>query len=91
MLLLTINPGYHSLFSHIDPEIQLDRVVMKVPATWEGLQACKALTLEGIQTLATTVFSMEQCILAGEVGCVSISPFIHDLKRLSMPRYATFK
>lgn len=78
--------GYHSIFRHLDPEIDVNRVVMKVPATWEGLQACKTLTTEGVQTLATTVFSMEQCILAGEAGCVSISPFIHDLKRLTVPR-----
>ncbi|KAJ5116667.1 hypothetical protein N7456_001015 [Penicillium angulare] len=78
---------YHSIFHYIDPTIDLNRVVMKVPATWEGLQACRALTTEGIKTLGTTVFSMEQCILAGEVGCVSVSPFINDLKRLVDPSY----
>lgn len=83
---LTTEIGYHSIFHYIDPTIDLNRVVMKVPATWEGLQACRALTTEGIKTLGTTVFSMEQCILAGEVGCVSVSPFINDLKRLVDPR-----
>ncbi|KAJ5613854.1 hypothetical protein N7528_007508 [Penicillium herquei] len=50
-----------------------------------------ALTFEElaveVATLGTTVFSMEQCILAGEVGCVSVSPFIHDLKKLVCPNY----
>ncbi|KAJ5726087.1 uncharacterized protein N7483_007444 [Penicillium malachiteum] len=78
---------YHSLFRFFDTQCNLNRVVMKVPATWEGLQACKTLTTEGIQTLATTVFSMEQCILAGEAGCLSVSPFIHDLKKLVCPSY----
>jgi transaldolase len=53
---------------------------MKVPATFEGLQACRALFQSGVQTLATTVFTMEQAILAAEVNCVSISPFVHELK-----------
>ena len=49
-------------------------------ATWEGLQACRQLTTFGIQTLATTVFTIEQAILAGECGCMYISPFVHELK-----------
>jgi transaldolase len=58
----------------------LSRLVMKVPATWEGLQACRQLRQEGIKTLATIVFGLEQSILAGEAGCVSVSPFLHELK-----------
>lgn len=53
---------------------------MKVPATFEGLRACHKLRAEGIKTLATAVFNMEQAILAGEAGCISISPFVHELK-----------
>ncbi|KAJ5738620.1 hypothetical protein N7493_001775 [Penicillium malachiteum] len=78
---------YHSLFRYFDAKCDLKRVVMKVPATWEGLQACRTLTTEGIQTLGTTVFSIEQCILAGEAGCLSVSPFIHDLKKLVCPNH----
>jgi transaldolase len=53
---------------------------MKVAATWEGLQACRVLKAEKFRTLATMVFSMEQVMLAGEVGVVSISPFLHEAK-----------
>lgn len=53
---------------------------MKVAATWEGLTACRILKADGLRTLATMVFSMEQVILAGEVGVVSISPFLHEVK-----------
>jgi transaldolase len=53
---------------------------MKVAATWEGLQACRILKEEKFRTLATMVFSMEQVVLAGEVGVVSISPFLHEPK-----------
>ena len=49
-------------------------------STWEGLQACRELTSLGIKTLATTLFTMEQAVLAAEAGCFSISPFVHELK-----------
>ena len=58
----------------------MSRLCVKVAATWEGLQACQKLTALGISTLATTLFTMEQVILAGEVGCAYISPFVHELK-----------
>lgn len=72
--------GYHRIFSHIQPNFDSSRVVMKVPGTYEGLRACRELKAQGIKTLSTTVFTMEQVILAGEAGCVSISPFVHELK-----------
>lgn len=58
----------------------MSRLCVKVVATWEGLQACRELTTLGIHTLATTLFTMEQAILAGEVGCTYIAPFVHELK-----------
>lgn len=64
----------------LDPAFDTNRCVMKVAATWEGLQTCRQLALCGIKTLATTVFTTEQVILAGEAGCVSMSPFVHEAK-----------
>ena len=60
---------------------------MKVPATWDGLQACSRLKTDGIKTLATTVFTMEQAILAAEAGCISISPFAYELRAHTNPSY----
>ncbi|KAJ5682152.1 hypothetical protein N7462_005317 [Penicillium macrosclerotiorum] len=91
---LMVNPSYaywkekmieagnrlHTLFNIMDPAFDTSHLVIKVPATWEGLQACHELQFNGIKTLATTVFTMEQAVLAGEAGCVSISPFVHELK-----------
>ncbi|RCI16259.1 hypothetical protein L249_3182 [Ophiocordyceps polyrhachis-furcata BCC 54312] len=71
--------GY-SLCQAIEPSFDLSRLVMKVSSTWEGLQACSKLKRDGIKTLATTLFTMEQVVLAGEAGCTSISPFIHELR-----------
>lgn len=67
----------------------MSRLCIKVVATWEGLQACKRLTALGINTLATTLFTMEQVILAGEVGCIYIAPFVHELKAFFDTTYVT--
>ncbi|KAJ5419620.1 Aldolase-type TIM barrel, partial [Penicillium crustosum] len=71
----------HKICRLLDPALDdTNRLVMKVAATWEGLQACRELALCGIKTLATTVFTMEQVVLAGEAGCISMSPFVHEAK-----------
>lgn len=67
----------------------MPRLCVKVVATWEGLQACRELTALGISTLATTLFTMEQAILAGEVGCAYIAPFVHELKAFFDSTYVT--
>ncbi|KAF7502160.1 hypothetical protein GJ744_006874 [Endocarpon pusillum] len=64
----------------LEPNFDLSRLCIKVASTWEGLQACRKLKELGIKTLATTLFTMEQAVLAAEVGCVSVSPFVHELK-----------
>lgn len=42
--------------------------------------ACRALEESGMRTLATTVFSMAQAILAAEVGCTYVAPYVNKLK-----------
>ncbi|CAK1356381.1 Transaldolase [Cercospora beticola] len=71
---------FHKIAHDLDPSFDLSRLIMKVPATWEGLQACRKLKDDNIKTLATTLFTMEQVVLAGEAGCISISPFAHELR-----------
>ncbi|KAL2784497.1 aldolase [Aspergillus keveii] len=77
----------HELFKIADPFCDDTRFVMKVAATWEGLQACRELRNLGIKTLGTTLFCMEQAVLAGQAGCVSISPFVRELKEMIDPSF----
>ena len=61
-----------------------DRVLIKVAATWEGIQAAKALEHEGIHCNLTLVFAFCQAVACGEAGVTLISPFvgrIHDWYR----------
>ncbi|PFH62481.1 hypothetical protein XA68_13383 [Ophiocordyceps unilateralis] len=71
---------FHQICRGLEPSFDLSRLIMKVPSTWEGLQACSRLKSDNIKTLATTLFTMEQVVLAGEAGCTSISPFVHELR-----------
>ncbi|KAL2069172.1 hypothetical protein VTL71DRAFT_15510 [Oculimacula yallundae] len=68
------------LFQILDPNFDRTRVCVKIPSTWEGLQACRILKDMDIKTLATTLFTIEQASLAGEVGCHYIAPYVNELK-----------
>lgn len=50
-------------------------IVVKLPLTPAGLQACRALTDEGIKTNVTLCFSVPQALLAARAGATYISPF----------------
>jgi transaldolase len=52
------------------------RVLIKIAATWEGIQAAKQLELEGFHTNLTLLFAKCQAIACGDVGVKLISPFV---------------
>ncbi|KAH7336075.1 transaldolase [Rhexocercosporidium sp. MPI-PUGE-AT-0058] len=68
------------LFRYLDSSFDNTRVCIKIPSTWEGLQACRILEASKTTTLATTLFTIEQASLAGEVGCHYIAPYVNELK-----------
>ena len=51
-------------------------ITVKVPLTWDGLKACKALSSEGHMVNVTLCFSPAQALLAAKAGATFISPFI---------------
>jgi transaldolase len=73
-------------FKHFSPDFDTSRVCIKIPSTWEGIQACRELERRGIKTLATTMFCMEQAVLAGDAGCTYIAPYVNELKVHFDPR-----
>ncbi|KAK5636063.1 hypothetical protein RRF57_011775 [Xylaria bambusicola] len=77
----------YAIAQKLQPSFDLARLCIKVPATWEGLQACRQLTDINIKTLATTTFTLEQAILAAEAGCIYVSPFGHELRALLDDKY----
>lgn len=59
-------------------------VAIKVPLTWDGLRACKALSSEGHMVNVTLCFSANQALLAAKAGATFISPFIGRLDDLAL-------
>jgi len=76
-----------SIYKTLDSSFDASRVCIKIPSTWEGLEACRVLEKNGISTLATTLFSMEQAALAADAGCTYIAPYVNELKVHFVPGY----
>ncbi|MBO6901047.1 MAG: fructose-6-phosphate aldolase [Rhizobiaceae bacterium] len=53
-----------------------DNICIKVPLTFDGLKACKAITGDGRMVNVTLCFSANQALLAAKAGATFISPFI---------------
>ena len=56
--------------------VHIDRVLIKVAATWEGIQAAKKLEQRGIHTNLTLLFAFCQAVACGQAGVQLISPFV---------------
>ncbi len=52
------------------------RVLIKIAATWEGIQAAAELEREGIHTNLTLLFSFAQAVACGQAKVQLISPFV---------------
>jgi transaldolase len=55
-------------------------MIVKIPMTEQGVKATKALTMLGIRTNVTLVFSVNQALLAATAGATYISPFVGRLE-----------
>ncbi|MHA6685765.1 fructose-6-phosphate aldolase [Mesorhizobium sp. A556] len=56
-----------------------DNIAIKVPLTFDGLKACKAIRSEGRMVNVTLCFSATQALLAAKAGASFISPFVGRL------------
>lgn len=56
------------------------RVLIKIAATWEGLQAAAELERDGIRCNVTLVFNTTQALAAAERGATLISPFVGRIR-----------
>ncbi len=56
--------------------IHVDRVLIKVASTWEGIQAAAQLERKGIHTNLTLLFSFCQAVACGQAKVQLISPFV---------------
>lgn len=56
--------------------VHIDRVLIKVAATWEGMAAAAKLEQRGVQTNLTLLFSLAQAVVCGQARVRLISPFV---------------
>ena len=56
--------------------ISRERVLIKIAATWEGIQAARVLEAEGIHCNLTLLFAFCQAVACGDAGVRLISPFV---------------
>ncbi len=61
-----------------------DNIAVKVPLTWDGLKACKALSDDGHMVNVTLCFSANQALLAAKAGATFISPFLGRLDDINI-------
>jgi transaldolase len=59
-----------------DGGVSPDRVLIKIAATWEGIQAAKQLELEGIHCNLTLVFGIHQAAACADAKVTLISPSV---------------
>lgn len=72
----TVAKGREIIAQYEAAGISKDRILIKIAATWEGIQAAAVLEKEGIATNLTLIFGLHQAIACAENGITLISPFV---------------
>jgi len=72
----TIAKGRDLIAQYEEAGVSKDRVLIKIAATWEGIQAAAVLEKEGIHCNLTLLFGLHQAIACAENGITLISPFV---------------
>lgn len=57
-------------------------IMVKIPATPEGFIAIRELRREGIETLATAVYSVQQAVCAAYNGAKEVAPYISRIDNM---------
>ncbi len=72
----TIAKGREIIAQYEAAGISKERILIKIAATWEGIQAAAVLEKEGISCNLTLIFGLHQAIACAENGITLISPFV---------------
>ncbi|KAK6947608.1 Transaldolase/Fructose-6-phosphate aldolase [Dillenia turbinata] len=63
-----------------DVEVPPERLLFKIPSTWQGIEASRVLESEGIQTHMTFVYSFAQAAAAAQAGASVIQIFVGRIR-----------
>lgn len=63
-----------------DMDVPPERLLFKIPSTWQGIEASRLLESEGIQTHLTLVYSFAQAAAAAQAGASVIQIFVGRIR-----------
>ena len=72
----TIARAYCILNGYEEAGIDRSRVLIKMAATWEGIQAARQLAEESVKSNLTLLFSLPQAVACADAKVQLISPFV---------------
>lgn len=72
----TVSRAEHLIELYQGQGVHVDRVLIKIAATWEGIEAARQLEQRGIHTNLTLLFSFCQAAACAHVGVQLVSPFV---------------
>ncbi|WP_372860606.1 transaldolase [Spongiibacter sp.] len=72
----TVNEAKHIVQLYEQAGIGRDKLLIKIAATWEGIQAAAELEAAGIECNLTLLFSLTQAAACAEANATLISPFV---------------
>ncbi|MGX2039829.1 transaldolase [Methylocaldum sp. MU1018] len=72
----TVTKGRELIAQYEAQGVSRERVLIKIAATWEGIQAAAVLEKEGTHCNLTLLFGLHQAIACAENGITLISPFV---------------
>ncbi|WP_191863875.1 transaldolase, partial [Stenotrophomonas sp. AS012628] len=61
---------------YADADVPREKILIKIAATWEGVEAARILQAEGIDCNLTLIFNPTQALACSEAGAFLISPFV---------------
>ncbi|WP_447934106.1 transaldolase [Stenotrophomonas lactitubi] len=61
---------------YADAGVPREKFLIKIAATWEGVEAARVLQAEGIDCNLTLIFNPTQALACSEAGAFLISPFV---------------
>lgn len=72
----TVAKAEQLLASYRELGVPADRILIKIAATWEGIEAARQLQQRGINCNMTLIFSLAQAVASAEADACLISPFV---------------
>ena len=84
----TVTRAQKIIDAYQELDVSRDRILIKIAATWEGIEAARQLECDGINCNLTLLFGFEQAVACAQAGVTLISPFAVSYTHLTLPTKA---